>query len=425
MTSMRSKTDVKALERLVRSFDGGRLSFAVMATALLLGATLVAAELAGVGGLCVTRADLGFFVATIAILSVCLVFAHILRRSELLALPLGFAVVTCLIFVLYFPVTAVSALVITMYLATPLSLYLSFPRGALSTLVLLAAFLVFRLGIFTPESMGQRAASFRDIFLLVTAPLFVAFSFSALAAFRAELDRIAESLRTVTRLNLSYQDYNANLEEKTALKERLRLTRDIHDIVGYALTNTLMTLRAATLMCDREPGRVKGYLEAAKADAERAHAQVRSALGELRRREIRSVAGPGAIARVVRSFKAATGAEVHIDFGDFDWAISGEAAFAVSHFVQEGMLNAVSHGGATWISVDFKESEDLLRVSVRDNGAGAKTVHEGIGISGMRERIEKLGGELEYASTAGGFSIEMSLPIARPDETSPGQGAAV
>jgi signal transduction histidine kinase len=395
-----------------------------VATALLLGSLLVAAELRGIGGVCLTATDLHLFIALIAILSACLLAAHFLKKSELLGLPLGFAVVAFLVFALYFPVSSITALVFTMYVAVPLSLYLTFPKGAFASIALLAAVLVFRFGLYTPESMGQRSAAFRDVLLLVLAPLFVSFSLSALAAFRAELDRIAESLRTVTRLNLTYQDYNASVEEKSALKERLRITRDIHDIVGYALTNTIMTLRAASLMCDVEPGRVKGFLENAKTDAERAHEQVRSALGELRRREIRSVAGPGAIARVVRSFKAATGAEVHIDFGSFDWAISGEAAFAVSHFVQEGMLNAVSHGGATWISVDFGETEDGLRVTVRDNGGGAKTVHEGIGIAGMRERIEKLGGDLEYASTAGGFSIEMRLPIERPEAEARRQGAA-
>lgn len=405
---------MQALGSLVKSFDGGRLSLAVLTASLLLGASLVAAEASGVGGLCVTRADLNFFIAAVAILSACIVAAHILRRSELLRLPIGFAVIACLIFELYFPVSSVSAIVFAMYLAAPISLYLPFPRGAFASLFLLAAFLVIRMEVFAPGALGQRSASFRDVFLLVVAPLFVSFSFSALAAFRAELDRMAESLRTVTRLNLSYQDYNAGLEEKTALKERLRITRDIHDIVGYALTNTIMTLRAAVLMCDREPARVKPFLDAAKRDAERAHEQVRSALGELRRREIRCVAGPGALARIIRSFEAATGAEVHIDFGSFDWRVGGETAFAVSHFVQEGMLNAVTHGGATWISVDFVEAEGGLRVTVRDNGAGAKTVHEGIGIAGMRERIEKLGGELAYTSAAGGFSIEMRLPLEPP-----------
>ena len=87
--------------------------------------------------------------------------------------------------------------------------------------------------------------------------------------------------------------------------------------------------------------------------------------------------------------------------------------FAAIHFVQEGMLNAVSHGKATAIRVAFREAQGMLMVSVKDNGAGAKAVQEGIGIAGMRERIERLGGSLEYGSSRNGFSIEMRLPLVR------------
>jgi signal transduction histidine kinase len=301
-----------------------------------------------------------------------------------------------------------------MYAALPLSLYLAFPHGLLATLGAEACLIAVRFGLVGAAALGQREASFRDALFLVAVPPLLSALLSGLAAFRADLDRIARSLMEVTRLNLSYQDYNASVEEKSALEERLRLTRDIHDAVGYALTNTIMTLRAAALMCGREPEKVPDFLDSARADAERAHEQVRGILGDLRRREIKSAAGPNAIARAARSFEAATGASVDLDFGNFDWSVSGEAAFAASHFVQEGMLNAVSHGGATSIRVSFCETEAGLRVTVKDNGSGSKGLQEGIGIAGMRERIAKLGGDLSYSSSGGGFSIEMSLPLEGP-----------
>jgi signal transduction histidine kinase len=253
--------------------------------------------------------------------------------------------------------------------------------------------------------------------LFVALPLAAAALVSVVTSLRAELDRLTESLLEVTKLNLSYQDYSASVEEKSALEERLRLTRDIHDAVGYALTNTIMLMRAASLMCAKEPEKLPSLLESARMDADQALAQVRAILGDLRKREIRGAAGPNAIARAARAFRASTGVEVDLDFGNFDWAAFGkaedgdQAAFAASHFVQEGMLNAFSHGKATSVRVSFRASEDGLAVSVKDNGGGAKELHEGIGISGMRERIEKLGGSLDYGSSAGGFAIEMRLPL--------------
>jgi signal transduction histidine kinase len=402
----------KALSRLVRAFDRGRFSLALLAASLAIGALLVFAELTGLDGLCVTRGDEVAFVAFASLCSGALVLSFALRGSPSLRLPLAVGCASCLALVLYFPVSPISALAVAMYVAIPLSLYCPFPRSVALPAIALSAIAALRFIAFSPEALGQRPASFRDGLLFAALPLLSSCLAAAASAFRAELDRIAEALMEVTRLNLSYQDYSASIEEKSALEERLRLTRDLHDVVGYALTNTIMTLRAAALMCEREPARVPAFLDSARADAEKALEQVRAMLGDMRRREIRYAAGPASIARAVRAFKAATGAEVDLDYGNFDWSLGGDSAFAASHFVQEGMLNAVSHGKATTIRVAFREAGGVLTVSVRDNGEGAKAVQEGIGIAGMRERIERLGGSLEYGSSGSGFSIEIRLPLA-------------
>jgi signal transduction histidine kinase len=405
----------KELARLVRAFDGGLFSLAFLVVALALGILLAFAELAGLDGLCVTRTDEAVFVGLVSASSACLVLAHILRRSPSSKAPLAAGAALCLALILYFPMTPISALAVALYIVLPLSLYRPFPESLALSASALAAVAVLRLAALPPEALGQRPASFRDSLLFVALPAVSGGMAAAAAAFRAEMDRTAEALMEVTRLNLSYQSYSASLEEKTALEERLRLTRDIHDVVGYALTNTIMTLRAASLMCEREPGRLPPFLDAARTDAEKALERVRGMLGDIRRREIRYAAGPASIARAVRAFKAATGAEVDLDYGNFDWSLGGDAALAASHFVQEGMLNAVSHGKATAIRIAFREAEGMLAVAVKDNGEGAKAVQEGIGIAGMRERIERLGGSLEYDSSGPGFSIEMRLPLeARP-----------
>lgn len=410
--------NAKALARIVRGLDRGRLPLAFLGASLALGAALIAAELSGMDGLCVTLGDEEAFVVLTTLCCAALCLDCALRRTRLLRPLLWTGGALCLCLILYFPLTTISCMAFLAYVAVPLSLYLPFPKGLAASTAALAATCAARFAIFTPEALGQRSASFRDALVFVSTPLVASALISGLAAFRAEMDRLGEALMGVMRLNLSYQDYSASVEEKSALEERLRLTRDIHDVVGYSLTNTSMTLRAASLMCSKEPERLPALLESARANADQALAQVRAILGDLRRREIRSAAGPNAIAKAVRAFRTATGAEVDLDFGNFDWSFFGaiehgdEAAFAASHFVQEGMLNAFSHGKATAIRVSFSSGDEGLVVAVKDNGGGAKEVQEGIGISGMRERIEKLGGSIEYGSAASGFFIVMRLPPA-------------
>lgn len=395
------------------------MPLAFLAASLLMSGALTAAELNGLDSLCVTKADETVFVLGTSLSSATLTLAFLFRTTTTLRPVLWVGGLLCLGFILYFPLTTISCLAFLAYLAVPLSLYLPLPKGFLASLAAMAATCAVRFIVFPPEVLGQRSASFRDVLLFVCAPLAASALISLVAAFRAEMDRLGESLLGVMKLNLSYQDYSASVEEKSALEERLRLTRDIHDVVGYALTNTIMTMRAASMMCRKEPEKVPELLDSARADADQALSQVRAILGDLRRREIRSATGPNAIAKAVRAFRTATGAEVDLDFGNFDWSVFGyaengnDAAFAASHFVKEGMLNAFSHGKATAIRVSFRSTEEGLVVAVKDNGGGAKEVEEGIGISGMRERIERLGGSLEYGSSNGGFFIVMRLPLPR------------
>jgi signal transduction histidine kinase len=405
----------RAGSRLSRSI-GALVAPCALGLSLAVLAAFSLAELSGLDGLCATAADEAFFVGAAAAAALGLVAAYLLRSRAALRPILGFELALCLAFILYFPVTPISWLFLTLAAVLPASLYLGFPASIIASLSFVAAAMALRFVAAPPEALGQRAASFRDVLSFALVPSAAAVLVPALSALRDEADRLAEALLGVTRLNLSYQDYTASVEEKSALEERLRLTRDIHDVVGYALTNTMMLMRAASIMLREEPEKVGALIETTQKGAESALAQVRGILGDLRRREIRSAAGPNAIAKVVRVFRIAAGAEVDLDFGNFDWAIGDEEAFAVHHFVQEAMLNAFSHGKASSIRVSFRQGGEGLAVTVRDNGSGAEPVSEGIGISGMRERLERLGGGLEYSSTADGFSITMRLPPAARED---------
>jgi signal transduction histidine kinase len=407
---MKTASNANAGARAGRFLDGGRLPLALLALSLLVLAALAYAVIRGLDGVCVTSDDAAVFLFLTIISAAGLAAAFFLRGRRFLRLVLAVEYAFCLAFILYFPVSSLSWLFLIITAASPISLYLQFPRNILWASAAIAAALLLRFVILPPESVGQWEASFRDILLFLIAPFSAAVLISFLSALTNETARISDALLKVTKLNLSYQDYTANIEEKSAHEERLRLARDIHDVVGYALTNTMMLMRAASLMIREEPEKVPGLIENAQRGAESALAQVRGFLRDMRRREIRSAAGPNAIAKVVRVFRTATGADVDLDFGNFDWAIGADEAFAVYHFVQEAMLNAFSHGKATAIRVSFRQSDDGMAVTVRDNGSGAKNVTEGIGISGMRERLAKLGGGLEYSSTSEGFSITMRLP---------------
>jgi signal transduction histidine kinase len=254
--------------------------------------------------------------------------------------------------------------------------------------------------------------SFQDSLAFLFLPaLFSALAGSALPL-AAAVSRTKADLIELTKLNLSYQDYSATVAERSAMEERKRISRDIHDTVGYALTNAIMMMEAASLMAGREPGKVEEFIDKARSGTESALADVRVALRGLRRDDELRFTGPVALSKTVKIFRLATKADVELDFGNFSWDLDEQRSTIVYHFIQEGMLNAFNHGRADRIRVSLRREGGDLLVSIHDNGRGAEKIEEGIGISGTRERLERVGGRLEYRNALDGFVISLRMPEA-------------
>ncbi|MCJ2051115.1 ATP-binding protein [Methylobacterium sp. J-070] len=80
--------------------------------------------------------------------------------------------------------------------------------------------------------------------------------------------------------------------------------------------------------------------------------------------------------------------------------------------VQESATNAVRHGAATRVEADATESDGTLAVAIRDNGTGIPTEHgTGLGLSGMRERVEALGGTFALDNAGPGAIVRITIPV--------------
>jgi len=75
------------------------------------------------------------------------------------------------------------------------------------------------------------------------------------------------------------------------------------------------------------------------------------------------------------------------------------------------MTNAFRHGMATVIRINFWISENILHLTIHDNGIGANEIIDGIGVAGMRERISDIGGSLEIRNVDDGFKINADIPL--------------
>ena len=203
--------------------------------------------------------------------------------------------------------------------------------------------------------------------------------------------------------NTELRGARALLEATSRQGERLRIARDLHDLIGHHLTALSLHLEVADHVAD---GRAKLPVERARAIARLLLADVRGVVGDLRAHEIDVVALLRAmVADLPRPI-------VHVDVPDALTAVDDERAQTVLRLVQEALTNALRHGEAEHVWIELREDAEALTVEVRDDGRGARRIEDGNGLRGMRERVAAVAGHLELASTPGqGFTVRAHVPL--------------
>lgn len=191
------------------------------------------------------------------------------------------------------------------------------------------------------------------------------------------------------------------LEESARDGERLRLARELHDVAGHKLT----ALKLQLALLARDPNGAPPAITTAAALADELLGDIRGVVGQMRqndgldlRRAIEELAAPIPRPRV------------HLDLGDDARVDDLAQAHALLRVAQEGLTNAARHSAAENVWLSLAHRGDRLVLDIRDDGRGAKTLHLGHGLSGMCERLEAVGGGVEFASMQG-FRIEAWVPL--------------
>lgn len=205
-------------------------------------------------------------------------------------------------------------------------------------------------------------------------------------------------------------------------RERMRIARELHDVIGHALSQINVQASVGLHLMDRDAEQARTALVHIKDTSKTALEEVRSVLGVIRDGEAPLVpqAELAELPRLVRGI-AAPGFAAELD--DRLVAPPGRAVqFAAYRIVQEALTNVVRHAGATRAVVVLERSGDELLVAIDDDGRGfgaesadgadgADGSAEGRGVLGMRERAALLGGSVELgASALGGTRVTARLP---------------
>jgi signal transduction histidine kinase len=202
--------------------------------------------------------------------------------------------------------------------------------------------------------------------------------------------------------------------------ERLRIARELHDVIGHSVSLIVIQSEAAARSARSNPDAVPAFLSGISAASRQALAEMRGVLAVLRpdatvlpaTGELSPQPGLEQVGGLVASLRAG-GLETRLEVGPMH--LPPGMALAVYRIVQESLTNVIKHAGAgAKAGVTIIRSGGTVRVSVHDDGAGpsgraSSTAH---GIVGMRERAAAYDGTLRTgARPGGGFEVEASIPL--------------
>jgi signal transduction histidine kinase len=226
--------------------------------------------------------------------------------------------------------------------------------------------------------------------------------------------REEESERLARRARRAEEEQEERAREAVA-EERARIARELHDMIGHAISVITVQAGAARLQLDQDPERARQALVAIEETGHGTIAEMRRLIGMLREMGEPGLAPQPGMAQLDRLVDGVreSGLPVELRREGERAPLPPAVDLAAYRIVQEALTNALKHGAGGQATVTVRYALRSLALEVesrhaeRRNGSGG-----GHGLVGMRERVEECGGEVHAGETPdGGYAVRATLPL--------------
>ena len=250
-------------------------------------------------------------------------------------------------------------------------------------------------------------------FLYLAGLFFVAsFSTAMLRTHEARIqsDRLLDELQ---RAHRQLQEFAGQAEELATAKERNRLARELHDSVAQTLYG--LTLQAEAAARELNAGRADKATEQLREirdSAQQSLQETRLLIFELRPPILEQEGLVAALRARLESVESRSGLKTQIQLQEVN-QLPAKVEAGLYGISNEALNNILKHARATVIKVVLKKEFNKIVLEIQDNGIGFDTAsteaQSGMGLSGMKERVEQFGGELQITSGANGTTIRIEV----------------
>ncbi len=202
-------------------------------------------------------------------------------------------------------------------------------------------------------------------------------------------------------------------------EERMRISREIHDELGQALTALKMDISWLNAKY-ADSGSLAEKTGSMLSLIDSTIKTVKRLCTELRPSVLDDLGLPAAIEWQAEEFQRHSGIACHIALDPENMVLDRERSTAVFRVFQEALTNVMRHAGATEIRIELTAGNGKVSLTVQDNGRGIREEElskpQSFGIIGMRERVRVFGGEVRISGTNDkGTSVTVSIPTGQVD----------
>ncbi len=216
-------------------------------------------------------------------------------------------------------------------------------------------------------------------------------------------------VRQLVRTTVELRKARATVAQLAANEERLRLARDLHDLLGHSLSLITLKSELAGRMLPDHPGKAAQQVADIENVSRQALVDVREAVSGYRRPRLSAELAGAQVALAAADVTADLPAEPDLN------GIAEESESALAWALREAVTNVVRHSGARRCTVELLRRQTLdglmLELAVEDDGAGGSGSGPGNGLTGLSERLAKAGGTLEAGRVKRGFRLVARVPV--------------
>ncbi|MBQ0064879.1 MAG: sensor histidine kinase [Firmicutes bacterium] len=258
---------------------------------------------------------------------------------------------------------------------------------------------------FLPHMTQRMILMQKYMFELLNFVLFGVYALCLLLTKEKEREETEKELKRLEQVNVQLGHYVTLSQKMAEDNERKRISREIHDTLGHALTGILAGVDACQVLIDLDIEKTKKQLAVVSDVVRQGIKDVRGALNKMRPGALEENPLKESLAKMIHEFEEISNIEILFYYewekADFDKASED----IIYRIVQESITNALRHGKATKVEVNLFDDAYKYIITIQDNGPGCEEIKYGFGLKQMQERVAILNGTVQFYGDNGFLTV--------------------